>query len=84
MLAKRMGAACGLSESSPDVDAVVNWRTQAVASRGGGGGGGGGGGRGAKGKPRGPLTGNFVAVLHEVSNRGSGGGGRGGGEASGG
>ena len=61
MLAKRLCAACGLAETSPDVDAVINWRTRAtgfVARSAGG-----SAKRGRAAKPL--LTGNFVAVLHE-------------------
>ena len=61
MLAKRLGAACGLSETSPDVEAVINWRTRATGFV-----------PGAAGKvskkgrasSKSLLTGNFVAVLH--------------------
>ena len=58
MLAKRMGVACGLAETSPDVDAVVNWRTHAAAPLPGG--------KRGRGSSKAMLTGNFVAVLHAV------------------
>ena len=61
MLARRMGAACGLADNSPDVDAAINWRTQAVAMTGGG------RSKGGSKRSGGLLTGNFVAVLHMVS-----------------
>lgn len=63
MLAKRMGVACGLAETSPDVDAVVNWRTRAAGPLPGAAG---GGGRRGGGSSKAMLTGNFVAVLHAV------------------
>ncbi len=33
LLGKKMCLACGLADTSPDMDAVVNWRTNAKAKR---------------------------------------------------